>query len=86
MLINVSFLLALHLRFPDFGNPFEYWQPWAFINLVFFPLTLGLGVYRGIFKSTLENQKQHLKKLSRLQRYLPSQTTMLLRIISPTVE
>lgn len=63
-LINVSFVLAIHLRFPNFPDPFTYWQPWLFINLVFFPLTLGLGVYRGIFNSTLDNQKQHLKKFT----------------------
>lgn len=63
-LINVSFLLAIHLRFPNFPDPFTYWKPWLFINLVFFPLSLGLGVYRGIFNSTLDNQKQHLKKFT----------------------
>lgn len=64
VLINVSFLLAIHLRFPNFPDPFTYWKPWLFINLVFFPLSLGLGVYRGIFNSTLDNQKQHLKKFT----------------------
>lgn len=64
VLINISFLIALRLRFPEFEDPFIYWQPWLFINLLFFPLALGLGVYRGIFKSTLENQKQHLKKFT----------------------
>lgn len=64
ILINVSFLIAIYLRFPNFTDPFQYWQPWAFVNLMFFPLSLGLGVYRGIFKSSLENQKIHLKKFT----------------------
>jgi exopolysaccharide biosynthesis polyprenyl glycosylphosphotransferase len=63
-LINVSFLVAIYLRFPKFPDPFQYWQPWAFVSLVFFPLSLVLGIYRGIFKSSLENQKVHLKKFT----------------------
>jgi FlaA1/EpsC-like NDP-sugar epimerase len=63
-LINISFLIAIYLRFPKFPDPFQYWQPWAFVNLVFFPLSLVLGIYRGIFKSSLENQKVHLKKFT----------------------
>jgi exopolysaccharide biosynthesis polyprenyl glycosylphosphotransferase len=34
------------------------------VNLLFFPLSLVLGLYRGIFKSSLENQKVHLKKFT----------------------
>ena len=64
LLINLSFLLALRLRFSDFDNYGQYLEPWIFINVIFFPLAMGLGVYRGIFRSTLENQKLHLKKLT----------------------
>lgn len=64
IILNVSFLVALYLRFPDIADPLRYWQPWAFINLVFLPLTLALGLYRDISKSTLETQKQNLKKFT----------------------
>ena len=64
IILNISFLVALYLRFPDIMDPLRYWQPWAFINLVFLPLTLALGLYRDISKSTLEMQKQNLKKFT----------------------
>lgn len=64
VLLNISFRLALYLRFPELGNIFQYWQPWMFVNIIYFPLAMGLGVYRGIFNSTLENQKKHFKKLT----------------------
>lgn len=63
-LINISFLIALRLRFPELQEVILYWKPWLFVNVIFFPLSMALGVYRGIFKSTLENQKQHLKKFT----------------------
>ncbi len=63
-LINLSFRIALYLRFPELDDLSRYWQPWLFINLAYFPLAMGLGVYRGIFNCTLENQKQHFKKLT----------------------
>ena len=64
LLLNFSFVLAIYLRFPEFRNPFDYWQPWLFINLIFLPIAVGLGIYRGIFQSSLENQKLHLKKFT----------------------
>ncbi len=64
VLINFSFLLALRLRFADSYDYTHYVEPWIFVNVIFFPLAMALGVYRGIFRSTLENQKHHLKKLT----------------------
>ena len=63
ILINLAFVVSIYLRFPDFGDPSRYWRPWLFVNLAFFPLAIGLGVYRGIFKSSVESQKVYLKKL-----------------------
>lgn len=64
ILINVCFRIAIYLRFPEMEDVLNYWQPWLFVNLAYFPLAMGLGVYRGIFNNTLENQKQHFKKLT----------------------
>ena len=61
VLLNVAFPAAIYLRFPKFEDPLQYLSPWLFMNILFFPLALGVGVYRGIFKSTLENQKQHIR-------------------------
>lgn len=61
ILLNLAFPAAIYLRFPKFEHPLQYLSPWLFMNVLFFPLALGVGVYRGIFKSTLENQKQHVR-------------------------
>ncbi|RMH96367.1 MAG: hypothetical protein D6681_12295, partial [Calditrichaeota bacterium] len=67
LLFNLAYFLALYLRFNEVYDPFwirDYWKPFLFLDLAFFPLALGLGVYRGIFKCSLENQKIHLKKFT----------------------
>ncbi|RMF61357.1 MAG: sugar transferase [Calditrichaeota bacterium] len=64
ILLNLSFILAIYLRFSELRSPLDYWQPWVFINVLFFPLALALGVYRNIFNSSLDNQKIHLKKFT----------------------
>ena len=64
LIINLSFYLAIYLRFPDYSNPFKYIEPWIFINVIFLPLSIALGVYRGLYQNSLENQKVHLKKFT----------------------
>ncbi len=66
IIMNLSFLLAIYLRFPNFQDPLLYWRPWLFVNVLFFPLAIMLGLYRGIFQSSLENQKINLKKFTAL--------------------
>lgn len=64
LLYNLAFVAAIFLRFKTTVSPLAYVNPWIIANLLFFPLTIGLGVYRGIFQSSLENQKDHLKKFT----------------------
>lgn len=62
--LNIAFYTAIHLRFPNFPNHLAYWEPWLIANIIFFPLSVFLGLYRGVFKSSLENQKSQLEKLA----------------------
>lgn len=64
VLLNAAFLLAIYLRFPTFQNPLKYWEPWFIANLLFIPLTIMLGVYRGLFQSALEHQKINIKRFT----------------------
>jgi len=64
LVINLSFLSAIYLRFPNFQDPFQYSMPWIFVNLAFFPLAMVLGLYRGIFRTSLENQKAYLRRFT----------------------
>ena len=62
--INLSFFVALYLRFPDIVDPLRYLGPLIFINLSFFPLSLALGLYRDVTKTSVEQQKQNVKKFT----------------------
>jgi len=64
ILFNVAFIVAILLRFKAGVSPLAYANPWIIANILFFPLAIGLGVYRGVFQSSLENQKDHLKKFT----------------------
>lgn len=62
IMINAAFRLALYLRFPEMEEPLsKYFEPWLFINLIFFPLAAILGLYRSVYSSPILHQKQHLK-------------------------
>ncbi|MCB0271232.1 MAG: hypothetical protein KDH95_23950, partial [Calditrichaeota bacterium] len=50
IMINAAFRLALYLRFPELEEPLaNYFEPWLFINLIFFPLAAILGLYRSVY-------------------------------------
>ncbi len=64
ILYNLAFAFAILLRYKSFVNFDKFFYPWIVANILFFVLTIGLGVYRGIFQSSLVNQKNHLKKFT----------------------
>ena len=63
--LNLSFYIALHLRYPGgIGLLSNYAHPWIAANIVFVPIVICLGLYRGIFKMSLESQKNHIEQLT----------------------
>ena len=64
VLFNLAFVIAIYLRFNSLLHVTSYWPPILVANLLFFPLSISLGLYRSVFQTPLENQKLHLKKFT----------------------
>ncbi len=64
LLFNTAFVLAAYWRFQNLAVLKNYIPIIIAANILFFPLAIGLGVYRGLFQSSLANQKQPLKKFT----------------------
>jgi len=64
LMTNLSFYMAVYLRFNGQFDPKNYLEPWVFINVILLPLSIALGSYRGLMQNSLENQIVHLKKLT----------------------
>jgi len=62
--LNLSFYIALNLRYPGYSDFLNYASPWIMANIIFIPVAVCLGLYRGIFKTSLENQKSQIEKLA----------------------
>lgn len=65
IVFNAAFLMAVYFRYSTIDTAFYLWEKWMFVNIVFLPLALSVGVYRGIFQSSLgRHQDTHLKKFT----------------------
>lgn len=64
ILFNFSFVAALYLRYPNIESPLLYLEPWIMLNILFFPFTIGLGVYRNIFQISPKVQAHNLKRFT----------------------
>ncbi len=64
VLFNTAFLVAIYLRFDTLTLLKDYHEPIIIANLLFFPLSISLGVYRSVFQAPLENQKVHLRRFA----------------------
>lgn len=61
LLMNAAFISALYLRFSSFTIIEDYIALLVVANIVFFPIAIVNGVYRGTFKIPLPTQKRQLK-------------------------
>ena len=64
VLFNIAFVAALYLRYPNIEDPLIYLEPWIILNILFFPFTIGLGVYRNIFQISPKMQSSNLKRFT----------------------
>jgi len=65
VVFNAAFLAAVYFRYSTIDTAFYLWEKWLFVNILFLPLALSVGVYRGIFQSSLgRHQDTHLKKFT----------------------
>ena len=64
VIINISFIFAVIIRFSTTSQALNYIPLWLFINIIFFPLAIFNGLYRNIFQSPPEVHKHHLKIMS----------------------
>ena len=61
---NLAFVAAVYLKYFDLSMIYTCLQEWLFLNIVFLPVAFFVGLYRGIFQVSLENQDSHLKKFA----------------------
>jgi exopolysaccharide biosynthesis polyprenyl glycosylphosphotransferase len=64
IVFNLAFLTAIYLRYFELSMIFSCWQKWVFLNIIFCPIAFFVGIYRGVFQISLENQDSHLKKFT----------------------
>ncbi len=62
--LNLSFYTAFYLRFPGYDGLHNYFYPWILANILFIPGSVCFGLYRGIFKASLEKQKSQIGRLT----------------------
>ncbi len=60
--LNLAFYISLNLRFPGY-NIFTYIEPLLVANIIFLPSVVFLGLYRGVFKASLERQKSQIGRV-----------------------
>ncbi len=63
ILLNLSFLLAMWLRFNSVAMFDRYTRPFVFMNALFPLFAIALGIYRSLHNLSLEHQRQYFKKL-----------------------
>ncbi len=61
---NLAFVVAIYLRFDSLSVLPNYREPLLIANLLFFPLSISLGVFRSVHQAPLENQKAHLRRFA----------------------
>ncbi|KAA3617062.1 MAG: sugar transferase [Calditrichaeota bacterium] len=61
---NASFLLAQYIRFSTIKIFDQYFELVIVINILFFLISSFTGLYRGIARTSLTEQKEHLRKFA----------------------
>lgn len=63
-LFNLALWLAIKLRFPNLVDISLYKNLWVILNLLFFPLSIVLGLYRKVFLTQKNIQLHNLKRFT----------------------
>ncbi|MBN2708166.1 MAG: sugar transferase [Calditrichaceae bacterium] len=64
IIFNFAFILSYYLIYNNPFAAFLNWNIWVFIDLLFYPIAISVGLYRGIYQISLGSKKPHLIKFT----------------------